>query len=148
MDLMLVPDVTNNLTFEGSKLIVRLGRVETEELRKLATVLSIFVNTKLDVFTEGLVEFGEVVLVFSNLAYEVHGLFHKVLTDHLEDFVLLKRLTGDVKRKVFRVNDALNKVKIFRNKVLAIVHDEHTADVELDVVSLFLGLKQIERSTR
>jgi hypothetical protein len=35
-------------TLEGSNLIVQFPGVETE-LRKLATVLSIFVNTKLDV---------------------------------------------------------------------------------------------------
>jgi len=140
-------DVTNNLTFEGSKLVVRFRGVETEELRKLATVLSIFVNTKLDVLAKGLVEFGEVVLVFSNLTDEVHSLLHKVLADDLEDFVLLEGLTGDVKGKVFRVDDALNKVEVLGNEVLAVVHDEDTADVELDVVTLFLRLEEIKGST-
>ena len=43
----------------------------------------------------------------------------------------------------------LTKLRYSRiRKVLAVVHDEHTVDVKLDVVSLFLGLKQIKRSTR
>ena len=58
-------------------------------------------NTKLDVFAEGLVELGEIVFVFSNLADKVHRLLHKVLANDLEDFVLLESLTGDVQGKIF-----------------------------------------------
>ena len=104
-------------------------------------------NTKLDVFAKRLVEFGEVVLVFSNLTDEVHGLLHKVLADNLQDFVLLECFTRDVERKIFRVDDTLDEVEVFGNEVLTVVHDEYTADVELDVVALLLGLEKIERST-
>ena len=134
-------------TFEGSKLIVRFRRVETEEFRKLATVLSIFVNAELDVLAERLVELGEVIFVFSNLADKIHGLLHEILADDLEDFVLLERLTGDVKRKIFGVDDTFDEIEILGNEVLTVVHDEYTADVEFDVVALLLGLKEIERST-
>ena len=104
-------------------------------------------NTKLDVFAKRLVEFGEVVLVFSNLTDEVHGLLNKVLADNLQDFVLLECFTRDVERKIFRVDDTLDEVEVFGNEVLTVVHDEYTADVELDVVPLLLGLEKIERST-
>jgi hypothetical protein len=134
-------------TFQRSKLIIRFRRVETKELRKLAAVLSIFVNAKLDVLAKGLIEFGEVVLVFSNLADKVHGLLHKVLADDLEDFVLLESFTGDVKRKIFRVDDTLDEVEVLGNEVLTVVHDEYTADVEFNVIALLLGLEEIERST-
>ena len=115
--------------------------METEELRKLATVLSIFVNAKLDVFAKGLVELSEVVFVFSNLADKVHGLLHKILADDLKDFVLLKSLTGDVKRKIFGVDDTLDEVEILGNEVLAVVHDEYTANIEFNVVTLLLRLE-------
>ena len=104
-------------------------------------------NTKLDVLAEGLVELGEVVFIFSNLANKVHGLLHKVLADDLEDFVLLESLTGDVKRKVFGVDDTLDEVEVLGNEVLTVVHDKHTADVEFDVIALLLRLEEIERST-
>lgn len=39
----------------------------------------------------------------------------------------------------------LDEVEILRNEVLAVVHDEDAADIELDVVALLLGLKEIER---
>ena len=134
-------------TFEGSELIVRFRGVETEELRKLATVLSIFVNAELDVLAERLVELGEVVFVFGNLADKIHGLLHKVLADDLEDFVLLERLTGDVKRKIFGVDDTLDEIEVLGDEVLTVVHNEYTADIEFDVVALLLGLEEIERST-
>ena len=104
-------------------------------------------NTELDVLAKCLVELGEVILVFGNLADEVHGFLYKVLADDLEDFVLLERLTRYIERKILRVDDALDEVEVLGDKVLAIIHDEYTADVELDVVALFLGLKEIEGST-
>lgn len=139
-------DVSNNLTFEGSKLLVRFRGVKAEELRKFATILSVFVNTKLDVLAKGLVELGEVVLVFCNFTDQVHGLLHKVLSDDLENFVLLEGFTGDVKGKVFGVDDTLDEVQVLRDEVLTVVHDEHAAHVELDVVTLFLGLEEIKGS--
>jgi hypothetical protein len=85
-------------------------------------------NAELDVLAERLVELGEVVLVFSNLADKIHGLLHKVLADDLEDFVLLERLTGGVKRKIFGVDDTLEEIEVLSNEVLTVVHDEYTAD--------------------
>ena len=104
-------------------------------------------NTKLDVLAKCLVELGEVVFVFSNLADKVHSLLHKVLADDLEDFVLLQCLTGDVERKIFGVDDTLDEVEVLGNEVFTVIHDEYTADIEFDVVALLLGLEEIERST-
>lgn len=104
-------------------------------------------DTELDVLAEGLVELAEVVLVLSNFSDEVEGLLDNVFADNLEDLVLLESLTRDVEREVFRVDNTLDEVEIFRDKVLAIVHNEDTADVELDVIALLLGFEEIERST-
>jgi len=65
----------------------------------------------------------------------------------LRIFVLLESLTGDVKGKIFGVNDTLDEVEVLGNEVLTIIHNEYTADVEFDVVALLLGLEKIERST-
>ena len=125
-------------TFQRSKLLLRFRGVEGKEFRNLAMVSSIVVDAKLDVLAKGLIELGEVVFVFSNLADKVHGLLHKVLADDLEDFILLESLTGDVKRKIFGVDDTLDEVEVLGNEVLTVVHDEYTADVEFDVVALLL----------
>jgi hypothetical protein len=102
------------------------------------------VNTELQVLAKGLVELGKVVLVLSNFADEVQRLLDDVLADDLEDLVLLQGLTRDVERKILRVDDTLDEVEIFGDEILAVVHDEDTADVELDVVALLLALKEIE----
>ena len=121
--------------------------METQEFGKFAAVLGIFMNAKLEVFTEGLIELLEIVFVFSDLREQIHALLDNVLADDFEDLVLLKCLTRDVERQVFRIDDTLDEVEILRNEVLAVVHDEDTADVELDIVALFLALKQIEGCT-
>lgn len=135
------------LTLERDLLLSRLGREEAEELSELATVLSILVDTELQVLAERLVELLEVVLVLGDLAEEVHALLDNVLADDLEDLVLLERLTRDVEREILRVDDTLDKVEVLGDEVLAVVHDEDATDVELDVVALLLGLEEIERRT-
>jgi hypothetical protein len=106
------------------------------------------VNTELDVLAEGLVELGVVVLVFRDLGDEVESLLDEVLADDLQDLVLLKGLTRDVEREILRVDDTLHEVEVLGDEVLAVVHDEDTADVELDVVTLLLGLEEIKGSTK
>jgi hypothetical protein len=128
-------------------LLGRLGGIEAQELGKLAAVLGIFVDTELQVLAERLVELGEVILVLSDLGEDVHTLLDDVLADNLEDLVLLERLTGDVEREIFRVDNTLDEVKVFGDDVLTVVHDEDTADVKLDVVALLLGLEEVERCT-
>ncbi|SRR6266436_723127 len=135
-------------TLESGLVVNGLRRMETQELSKLATVLGILMNTELEVFAEGLIELLGVVTVFSNLREQIHALLDDVFADDFEDLVLLKCLTRNVERQVFRIDDTLDKVKVLRNEVLAVIHDEDTADVEFDVVTLFLTLKQIERCTR
>lgn len=104
-------------------------------------------NTKLHVLAECLVELGEVVLVLRNFSEQVHALLDDVLADDLENLVLLKSLTRDVQRQILGVDDTLDEVQILGNEILAVVHDEYTADVELDVVTLLLRLEEIERCT-
>jgi len=122
-------------------LLARLGGVEAQEFSELAAVLSILVNTELDVLAEGLVELVEVVFVLSNLTDEVEGLLDKILADNLENLVLLEGFARDVQREILRVDDTLDEVEVLRNEVLTVVHDEDTANVELDVVTLLLRLE-------
>ena len=118
-----------------------------EKLRNSA-VLGIFVDTELEILTEGLVELGEVVLVLRNLTEKFHALLDDVLAYDFKDFVLLECLTRDVEGEIFRVNDTLDEAQIFRNKVFAVVHDKNAANIELDIVTLLLRLKEIERCTK
>ena len=101
-------------------------------------------DTELDVLAERLVELGEVVLVLRNLGEEVHALLDEVLADDLEDLVLLEGLTRDVEGQVLGVDDTLDEVEVLGDELLAIVHDEDAADVELDVVALLLLLEEVE----
>ena len=118
--------------------------MEAEELSEFAAVLGILVDTELQVLAERLVELLEVVLVLSDLGEHVHALLDDVLADDLENLVLLEGLTRDVEGKILGVDDTLNEVEVFGNDVLAVVHDEDAADVELDVVALLLGLEEVE----
>ncbi len=83
---------------------------------------------------EGLVELLEVLLVLTNLSEEIHALLDDVLASDLEDFVLLEGLSEDVEREILGVNDTLAEVEVLGDEVLAAVHDEDMANVELDVV--------------
>ena len=135
-------------TLEGDLVIDGLRRMESQEFREFAAVLSILMDTKLKVLAKGLIELLEVVFVLSDLREHVHALLDDVLANNFENLVLLKCLTRDVERQVLRINDTLDKVEVLRNEVLTVVHDEDTADVEFDVVALLLALEQIKWCTR
>lgn len=70
-----------------------------------------------------------------------------LLANDLEDFVLLKSLMRNIERKILRVDDTLNRVEVFGDGVLTVVHDEDATNVEFDVVTLLFGLEEIERHT-
>ena len=134
-----------DVVLEGGHLLARLGGVVAEELGELAAVLRILVDAELEVLAEGLVELGVVVLVLGDLVEHLEALLDDVLLDHLEDLVLLEHLAGDVEGKILRVDDALDEGEELGDDVLAVVHDEDAADVQLDVVSLLLAVEHVER---
>jgi hypothetical protein len=104
------------------------------------------VDTELDVLAESFVEFGEVVLVFGDFGEQVHALLNEVLANDLQDLVLLEGLTGDVEGEILRIDNTLDEVEVLGDEILAVVHNEDTADVKLDIVALLLGFEQIEGS--
>lgn len=60
---------------------------------------------------------------------------------------MLKGFTGDVKGQILGIDDTLDEAEVFGNEILAVIHDEDSSDVELDVVPLLLALEKVERST-
>ncbi len=70
-----------------------------------------------------------------NLLDHVQDFSHKLLLDDLKQFVLLKGFTGDIQRQIIRVNNTLDKSKIFWHHVFKVFCDEHSTNVQLDVFS-------------
>merc|ERR1719487_1089894 len=146
VDVLLRLGHARDVVLERGLLVARLGRVEHEQLRELRAVARVLVDAELDVLAKLLVELLEVLRVLLDLAKELDALLHDVLLDHLEDLVLLQRLARDVERQVLRVDDALDEGEPLGDEVLAVVHDEDAADVQLDVARvLLLRLEEIKR---
>jgi len=61
VDVLLLFGHAGDVVLERSHLFSRLGRVESEELGELGTVLGVLVDTELEVLAESLVELGEAV---------------------------------------------------------------------------------------
>merc|ERR1719329_1297739 len=120
-----------NVLLEADQLVTGLGSLVAEELGNLDAVGGILMDTELEALAELLVELLVIIL----------------LLDDTENLVLLQGLTGDVQRKILRINNTLDEVEPLWHQLLAVVHDQHTTHVELDVVALLLGLEEIERST-
>merc|ERR1712070_745562 len=134
-----------DVVLEGRLLVAALGRVEHQQLRELGAVARVLVDAELDVLAELLVKLLEVLGVLLDLAEELDALLDNVLLDHLEDLVLLQRLARDVERQVLRVDDALDEGEPLGHQLLAVVHDEDAAHVELDVARvLLLGLEEVK----
>merc|ERR1711874_257405 len=104
-------------------------------------------HAKLEALAELLVELLVVILLLSNLCEHLEALLHKILLDDAQDLVLLKSLTRDVEGKVLGVNDTLHHVEPLGHELIAVVHDENSAHIQLDVVPLLLGLEEVEGGT-
>ena len=85
-------------------------------------------NTELQAATKSPVELCEVVLVPKYPTEKIHALLHAY---DLKNLVLLECLTGDVERKVLRVDNTLDEVEILGDNVITIVHDEDEVNIEL-----------------
>merc|ERR1712066_607771 len=133
-----------HVLLEAYLLIARLGGVETQELSDFGAVGGVLVDAELQALAELLVELLVVVLLLGDLSEHLQALLHEVLLDHAENLVLLEGLTRDVQGQVLRVDDALDHVQPLGHELLAVVHDEDTAHVQLDVVALLLALEQVE----
>jgi hypothetical protein len=59
----------------------------------------------------------------------------------------LQHFSGQIERKIFGVDNSFDETKPLWNKLLAIISDENSSDIELDVVLFLLGLEEIEWST-
>ena len=128
-----------DVVVEAGHLLAGLGGVVTQELGNLGAVGRVLVDAELEVLGEGLVELLVGVLVLGEVVEHLDALLDEVLLDDAEDLVLLEGLTGDVEGKVLGIDDALDEGEPLGHDVLAVVHDEDAADVELDLVELLLG---------
>src|SRR6202050_5184056 len=102
-------------------------------------------NSEFQVPAECLMELLKVILVLSNLTKDIHTLLNDVLVNNLKNLVLLKGLMENIKGEIFRVDDTLNEVEIFKNDVFIVIHDEDI-DVKLNIAVPLLGLEDIEKS--
>merc|ERR1712144_202283 len=100
-------------------------------------------DAELQVLPELLIELLVVVPLLRDLGHHLDALLHQVLLDHAEDLVLLQGLARDVERQVLRVDDTLHEAEPLRDQLVAVIHDEDAADVELDVVALLLALEEV-----
>merc|ERR1719468_806740 len=147
IDVLLVFLHSGDIIIQRAHLLSTSRGVESEHTSQLLSISAVLVDAKLYILTKLLVELLVVVLVLSNLLHSLHNLLDNVLTDDLEDLVLLEHFSGDVEWKILRVDNTLDKVQILRDDLLTVVHDEHTSDIQLDIVLLLLVLKQIKGSS-
>ena len=149
VDSRLVISHAVDVVIERSHFLSRLGGVVTQELGNLGTVGGVFVDSELEVLGKGFVELLVGIFVLGHIVEHLETLLDKVLLDNTKDLVLLESFTRNVEGKILRVDNSLNELQPFRHDVLAVVHDEDTSDVKLDVVVLLLvtTLEHIERST-
>mmetsp|Transcript_28972 Transcript_28972/g.61126 ORF Transcript_28972/g.61126 Transcript_28972/m.61126 type:complete len:729 (-) Transcript_28972:69-2255(-) len=144
VDVLLVLLHAGDVVLQAGELVARLSGVVPEELGQLVAVLVVLVDTELEVLSEGLVELGEVVLVLGDLVEHLETLLDQVLPHDLEDLVLLQHFTRNVQGQVLRVDDSLDEAQVLWHELLAVVHDEHAPDVQLDVVRLLLVVEHVK----
>ena len=117
--------------------------MEAGQAQELVAVLEVLVEALLQHRAEGLPELG-VVLGLLRLATElVEDPLDQPGAHFRQPRVVLEGLAADVERQVLRVDDAAQEAQVGRQQPLAVVGDEHPADVELHL-RLALRIEQVE----
>jgi len=101
-------------------------------------------DTQFDVLGELFVELFIIFGILLDFGEQFQNFFDDVFLDDLEDLVLLQEFSGNVKRKIFRIDDSLNEAEAVRDQILAVVHNEDSSDVEFDVIFFLLGFEEVE----
>ena len=83
-------------------------------------------------------------VLFELFAQCLEDVLLQCAADRLQLTALLQQLTRNVQREIGRVHEPLDKAQIVRQEILALVHDEDMARVELDA-RLIVRLIEIER---
>lgn len=119
----------------------------SKKFSEFRSVAGIFVDAELEVLAELFVEFLEVFSILRDFLEELKAFLGDVLLDNLKNLVVLEILSGDVKRKILGVNNTSDEAKIFGDQLIAVIHNEDSSNVQLNVVFLLLGLEHIKGSS-
>ena len=148
---MKVKEKSNNAYLHSRHIVlqrhsfVAAGRgMVAKEIGQLLAVLAVLVDPELHILAELFVKLLVVFRVLCNLVEELETLFDDVFADDLEDLALLEHLSRDVEREILRVDDTLDEIEVLWDQLFAVFHDEHTSDVQLDVVLHLAILKQVK----
>merc|ERR1712151_963641 len=102
-------------------------------------------DTELQALTKLLVEFLVVIFFLCDLGKHFKALLYKVFLDHTENLVLLQSLTRDVQGQILGVDDTFNEVQPLWHEFIAIVHNEDSPHIQLNVIAFLFRFKEIER---
>lgn len=139
--MLLVLLHARDLLLEGDHLVLTLVGLLAQQTHQFVPVLRVFVHAQLQVLRELLLELGVVLLVLCDLAEHLEAALDDVLLDDLQHFVLLQHFSRDVEWQVVRVDNSFDKAELLRDQFLAVVHNEHASDLELNVVLLLFSLE-------
>ena len=126
-----------NILFEGNLSV--LGGIEQEEVTEKVLLHAVFVtHAALEADTEILEELLVLRAIFLLELFQLSldALF-QILADNLQLTVMLENLTGNIQGEIRRVNDALHKIKIIMNQLVALFHNHHTVAVKGDAFFIF-----------
>uniref|UniRef100_A0A2M3ZY44 Secreted protein n=1 Tax=Anopheles triannulatus TaxID=58253 RepID=A0A2M3ZY44_9DIPT len=115
-------------------LVLRRGRLEAQQLGQPGPIARVLHDAELNVGRVLLPEL--LVLLLVDLLQHIERLPDQLLLDHLDELVLLERLTRHVQWQIVRIDDTADEAQIVGHHVVELVRNEHTAHVQLDVVRL------------
>ena len=113
---------------EGDILALERGREHQQVLEHFVCCAVGLVDAELELQTEYFKElFVLFPVVFEQLFQLILDCFFEVLFNHFELSVMLEKLTGNIERQVFAVDNALYEAEIIGQKVGALIHYHNAA---------------------
>ena len=118
-----------------------------EQINKFVLMHSIIlISTVLDLQTKFLPElFVILTLVLKHGNQFILDFLLDCICNQLEMTIVLQHFTGNIERKIRRINQTTYKTKVVRQQIGAFIHDQNTVGIQLKTLFIILGI-EVKRS--
>ena len=119
-----------DIFMQRDELFLLGGDKQDEILQHILVHAVVVIDAEFQLQTEALIElFIGLAVVFEHRQQLAVDLLFQSAGDDLQLTVVLQHLAGNVQRQILRVDKALHKAEMIRQKIRALVHDQHAAGV-------------------
>ena len=146
IDALLLSRFTLKVGIKTGNALFLMSRRKTQQGGDSFTVIRILANTFFQNLSKLTPKRLVLLFIVTQLLEHLQNTLGQSRTNFLHRPIVLQELTADIQGKVGRVDHALHKAEILRQKLLGIIHDENTLYIQFQA-AIGIAMIQVKRGT-